>query len=333
MRRRSFAPGLRPATTPSVLQSLPPQLRGSVTLHWPADGVMLRSEISPLQRMQPKALPMIRRSSTRLRLLCAAAAWLACSTANAYFVRPYVQLGQGVIDGLEQDGATERTEGFTAALRAEVSLDQGTSRNFLQVTGPGAFAQSAGTMGDRLHVVNAQNTTLGFSFAFDGMIVSPARDPNLNSTMQIGVVANLRVFDASAGATYANFASKAGALVSDSVFLQFNNPTEPLSVQLQRTLAGSFAVASASPLDLDVFASLSIFAAPNDNPGTVTMDFMNTGTFRVQAAPGVSFTSDSGVFLSQQAPIPEPGSWALMALGLLGVGGAARRMRALSTIS
>jgi len=26
-----------------------------------------------------------------------------------------------------------------------------------------------------------------------------------------------------------------GALVSDSVFLQFNNPTEPLSVQLQRT--------------------------------------------------------------------------------------------------
>ena len=266
------------------------------------------------------------RSTSRLRLLCAAAAWLTCSAANAYFVRPYVQLDAGVIDGLEQNGATERSEGFTTALQAHVSLDEGTIRNFLQVAGPGAFGQSAGTMGDRLHVVGAQDTTLSFSFDFDGLITSPARDPNLNSTLQIGVFANLRVFDASAGATYANFTSLGGALVSDSVFLQFNNPTEPLSVLLERTLAGSFAVASAAPLDLDVFASLSIFAAPNENPVTVTMDFLNTGTFRLHAAPGVSFTSDSGVFLTQQAaPIPEPETFVLLAAGLAAMWARQRR--------
>ncbi len=92
-------------------------------------------------------------------------------------------------------------------------------------------------------------------------------------------------------------------------------------------LSGSLNVTSAAPLNLDVFASLSLVVSTNDNPVTVTMDFMNTGQFRVNTAPGVSFSSASGVFLSQAAPVPEPASWAMLAFGLTAIGAAAKKRR------
>lgn len=94
--------------------------------------------------------------------------WLACiAPAQAdYFVRPYVQQGAGVIDGYEKNGATERAENFGTALQAEVSLNQGTIRSYLQITGPGASAQATGVMGDRISVNDAAGTQLQFSFRF-----------------------------------------------------------------------------------------------------------------------------------------------------------------------
>ena len=267
---------------------------------------------------------------TMTAMIAAATALALPSAAQAdYFVRPYVQLGAGVVDGLVQNGATQGEAHFTNNLQAHVDLTTGTVHNYLKVTGPDAggsgFGQSAGIFGDRLHFNAASGDTLGFSFGFDGTILSPARVVP-TSTLQIGVIANLRVFDASAGATYANFTSLSGALVSDTIFLDFSNPAEPLDTMIARTLAGSLTVAGNATYD--VFASLSIFTSLNANPVTVEMDFFNTGRFGIQAAPGTSFTSDSGVFLTGNAgAVPEPATWGLMILGFGIAGTAVRRRR------
>ena len=61
-----------------------------------------------------------------------------------------------------------------------------------------------------------------------------------------------------------------------------------------------------------------------------TCDFSNTAKFALILPAGVSFTSDSGVFLAGGAPVggvPEPASWALMVAGFGIVGTAARRRR------
>jgi hypothetical protein len=255
-------------------------------------------------------------------LLIAAALLGVTATAHAgYFVRPFLSLGGSVVDGLEQNGATQRTENFSSLLRAEVSLNQGTIRNYLELTGPGNSGQAAGVMGDRLTFRGASGTTVDFGFRFDGNIQAPARDPALGSTLQIGVFANLFVFDASANATYANFNELPGALVSQTRFLQFNNPSEPLDLSVLEDLMGSVDITVGGANSFDVFYSLSVFASLNGNPGTVTMDFLNTGTARVGTAPGVSFSSDSGVFPgSTDAPglVSEPAIGALLALGLWG---------------
>ncbi len=262
--------------------------------------------------------------SSGLLSLASTAAWAD------YFVRPYVQLGQGVIDGYVANGVTESSQNFTSDLQAQVSLDSGTIRNFLQITGPGTNGQSAGIMGDRLSFDNATGTTLKFRFDFDGSISAPARDPNLNSTLQIGLFASLYVFAAGSGATYRNFDSHPGALIGQTLYRPFNNPQEALEgLQVEEAMQGSFLVTAAGRQSYDVFYGLSIFASTNNNPGTVTMDFMNTARAAIDTAPGVSFTSSSGVFLGSgpTPPVPEPGTYVLMSLGLLGVVGAARRKR------
>ncbi|MDP1534979.1 MAG: hypothetical protein Q8L92_15490, partial [Rubrivivax sp.] len=156
------------------------------------------------------------------------------------------------------------------------------------------FGQWAGVMGDRLTFSGAQGASLNFSFNFDGSMVSPAQTYPA-SLLQIGVIANLRVFDSGAGATSSNFAALAGALASDTRFLQFDNPTTALDELINEALAGSFVVGNAGPLALDVFASLSIFVSTNDNPGTITMDFLNIGTFGLQVDSGVTVSSASVV--------------------------------------
>lgn len=264
------------------------------------------------------------------RLLAIVAAMACTSAAQAdYFVRPYISLVGSIIDGYEANGATQRSENFTASQQANVDLSSGTVRTFLELTGPGIYGQSTGVFGDRLTFAAGPSQSLGFSFAFDGLVTSSARDANLNSSLGIGLFASLYVFDSGAGATYQNFDSLGGALVSQSRQINFNNPTSSISEQVLESLSGSFLTTANLPTSVDVFASLSTYVSTNGNPNTVTMDFMNTGRFGVQAAPGVTFTSDSGVFLTNSAvtPVPEPESYALMLGGLLALGAYVRNRK------
>ncbi|WP_246350272.1 PEPxxWA-CTERM sorting domain-containing protein [Sphingobium boeckii] len=271
------------------------------------------------------------RNFTRVMMLVISMTFASAAHAG-FFVRPYLTYGGEVIDGLEANGATEATQSFTSDLQTTVDLSSGTVKSYLNLSGTGSNGQATGIFGDSLTFYGGEGTTADFSFDFDGIIRSPASDPSLNSLQQIGVYANLFVFDSATGATYNNFTSLGGALIAQSLFLDFSDPETALDEFVSRTLSGSVAITGIQTLD--VFASLSIFASLNDNPVNIEMDFMNTGTFGVDVAPGVAVTSESGVFLADTLtpPVPEPATWAMMIVGFGLVGSAMRRRQSAMSV-
>jgi hypothetical protein len=62
--------------------------------------------------------------------------------------------------------------------------------------------------------------------------------------------------------------------------------------------------------------------------GPAFFDLSHTATFSLGFAPGTTFASASGVFLTDSGGVPEPASWALLILGFGGAGAAIRRRRA-----
>jgi len=72
------------------------------------------------------------------------------------------------------------------------------------------------------------------------------------------------------------------------------------------------------PPGFHIFVNLTLIANPNSNPGPVTMDFLNTATFSIQADPGVTYTLLSRAFLdSAGVPVvPAPAALPLLVSGL-----------------
>lgn len=252
-------------------------------------------------------------------------------TADAgYFIRPFVSYGPGgLIDGLDQNGATQGTQNFANIVESTVDLDDGTVKAFLDITGPDNFGQAGGSFGESVTFDNAVGTIVDFSFDFDGDILATGVNP-MGSTLQIGVFASLRVFEAGSGADYTNFVVHPGALVSDTANLSFSDPLVDLDEVVDEILSGSLTVAANT--SYDVFASLVVFTSTNLNPVNVVMGFDNTGTFGIDTVPGVTYTSASGVFLDATGvtvtQVPEPAMMSLFGIGIAGIGMLRRRRTA-----
>lgn len=247
-----------------------------------------------------------------------------------YFVRPYATLGGSVIDGIEVNGATEKSIGFANVVTSSVDLDEGVARTYVNVTGPNvggsATGSAAGVFGDTVTFYGDITAPVNVSFAFDGTILATART-NPNSLFQIGVFATLYVFDQSAGAAWNNFTSQPGALVAQTRSLDFSDPTDLLDITVDELLAGSFTPVSGR--SYEIFSSLSVFSAVNDNASTAILDFRNTGRAGIDAPAGVTYASASGVFLDSvdAVAVPEPATWTMLIGGIGAAGGALRRRR------
>ncbi len=88
------------------------------------------------------------------------------------------------------------------------------------------------------------------------------------------------------------------------------------------TFTGVFAVPTGISMDA-LNAWLQVSCGDGD-----TCDFSHTATFDLSSLNGVSYTSSSGVLLTQTGSVPEPSSWAMMLIGGLGVvSGVARKRR------
>lgn len=264
------------------------------------------------------------------------------ANAASYFVRPFVQqFPAALIDGLQQNGPTQSSQNFGTDFEAEVDLNDGSVSAYVNIPGALQGGQAGGSFGERVQFNNAAGTMVDFAFAFEGDIsVSDLLPGPLPTGLSISVFATLFVHDVSTGATWNNFTSIGGELIGMSLFdNSFGTPGGSTPTQtfwnVDEVLSGSLLIGTNS--QFDVFASLSVAAASNNNDVQIELDFSNTGTFGIDTAPGVTYTSDSGVFLdatgvTPPAVVPLPPALPLFAggLGLIGLLGWCRKRKAMA---
>ena len=280
-------------------------------------------------------------STSGVAVLIALGSLGASAAHAAYYVRPYVEVGSAIIDGYTQNGATTASSAYSPDQHATVDLATGTVKAYLSTQGSNTFAQVAGTMGDTLSFSpNAAGTTVNVNFAFDGTLLSRGSAAGLDPSVQFGLYATLYVYEAGSGVNHLSYGSadyRQYEVVAQSRFLSFS-PDEDFSQALADVLTGSFTVDSGS---YEIFTGLSIFARTGDQPASIELDFLNTGTLGLQTTEGVGYTAEGGLLLSDvgnpgdaapgaddttlpRVAVPAPASWALLLAGL-GLAGISRR--------
>ncbi len=225
--------------------------------------------------------------------------------------------------------------GGSDAAYATAAADLRTATLHLTATAAGfASADSSAELSDTLHftVAGATATTVTYipvSFSFAGTL-APGTDIN----------------HASAELGWSFFFGNASAYEFGDYGAGFyappNYPTFAFPETTPGRVAGwqSFSFASYTPTDTRFTALYALTGASGDVPidfrlslnGTnVALDYTQGGKVGIGHVDGVSFTSDSGVFLSGTGAgtgtVPEPASWALLLAGFGTVGAMARRRR------
>lgn len=182
--------------------------------------------------------------------------------------------------------------------------------------GGGSRAATAGaTLRDTLHfsVAGADATTvtpITVRMSLDGHTAANlgANFMSLDWRMSFG---DASIFDLADNQNPADvFSARSQSAEGWASFFRTVNVISPDHTDIQIEAIYDLVGASA---DIDVGGSLMLQV---DN---AIMDYENTGKFALVLPAGVSYTSDSGVFLVQAA-VPEPTSWALMTVGLLALG-------------
>lgn len=203
----------------------------------------------------------------------------------------------------------------------------------------GAAAIASARLNDTLHFsvagANANTITLiPVSFAFDGKF-TPGRALNPTATLYYDFTfGNARAYEFGDygagyynGTSYPTFAFPAAAGITSGWQSASFSSYDPQNTRF----SGIYALTGASA-DIPISFGLQIIAGNN-----VTLDYLNTGSISIGKVAGVSFTSDSGVFLTKAGGavggVPEPASWAMLIAGFGLTGATLRRRRALTAVA
>lgn len=250
------------------------------------------------------------------------------ASAGSYFVQPIVGIGGGgTINGLEINGATQRSESFTLDFQSSVDLNDGTIKGIVDSQGPFQTAFSQGRLGENVIFNGGAGTTVDFSFSFDGSVDAEVIGLNPFTNSQIIVDGYFAVFDSLVGANSSNWFDLGilgdQALISDRTIFDWSKTTVDVSEQIDEVLGGSVVLGNGTN-SFDVFANLTLIGGTSDTLGFVTLDFLATGTFGIETEPGVTYTSESGVFLEATglnvSPVPVPAALPLFGSGLALIG-------------
>ncbi len=192
-------------------------------------------------------------------------------------------------------------------------------------------ANSSSELNDTLHfaIAGATANTVTFipvSFAFSGSFV-PGADTS-HSSAELGW-----------GFSFGNATAYEYGDYGAGYYSPPNYPTFAFPEVTPSRVGGwqSYSFASYTPTDTRFSGVYAITGATADipidfrlslNAYNTALDYSHTGSVSIGHVAGVSFTSDSGVFLTAAGgAVPEPASWALMLAGFGLVGTMARQRR------
>ncbi len=163
-------------------------------------------------------------------------------------------------------------------------------------------------------------TQIGVTFAIDGNLTN-----SINAFSVAGVQGDLRFGDASATVSYqlASVLSQSltsGGWLSGS-WAEGSNPGQSI-------FTGVYGLIGSNPV-VGIRSALAASAS-----SVATSDYANTSTFRFMLPTNVSFTSNSGAFLSAPSgAVPEPAAWAMMIAGFGMIGVTMRRRSVIAEVA
>jgi hypothetical protein len=203
----------------------------------------------------------------------------------------YVALDTGVNPGAPSSPGTSQ---------ASASADLRTGEIKLYATQTDGSASAWARMRDELtmHLPSSvESVDIGISFSINGIADVNAASSHVNAYLDAGIFGPSRLDTFSCGNTSCN-----DGAISDTLLAIVNvKDGDVLSVQ--------------ATLQIGVFETAA-------NGLTSTLDFGHTGTISLDLPEGVTYTSESGVFLSA---VPIPAAIWLFGSGLIGLIGLARR--------
>lgn len=254
-------------------------------------------------------------------------------STGSYFVQPVITYGNSMINGLEVNGATSKTEGYNNApnsVNSTIDLYNGTIKGNVDNRSPNFPLGAQGRLGERITVTNGAGGNATFNFAVEGTVKADARPTNTTESTFVNVEAYIAIFDSSVGANASNWWDMSfnpngtnQTIGRDRYFRNFSNSTTDVNTLIDTVLSVS-APLTHNNQSFDIFANLSLLSVIGNLPVEISMDFSNTARFGIDLPDGASFTSASGVFLTggdDIAPIPLPAGAPLLvaALGMLGL--------------